>query len=213
MRRPVLYFPHSQGACMRRKLFAVVLSLGVALASNALAQTENENWKTCSNDSADPDLKIAACTAVVQSGQETAENAAVAYFHRGTAYDDKDQLDRAIEDYSEAIRIKPDYVDAYRSRGQAYGRTGHYDTAIADFDRAIKLDAKNVDAYSNRGFAYYYKGLYDRAIEDENRAIQLAPDDAVSYFVRGLAKQKLGDQIGGAADIARAKQLNPNVGK
>jgi len=198
---------------MRGKLFTVAVSFGLVLTANALAQSEAENWKTCANNSADPDLKIASCTAIVQSGQETAENAAVAYYDRGTAYDDKDQLDSAIADYSEAIRIKPDYANAYRNRGRAYGRTGHYDNAIADLDRAIKLDPNDVGAYSNRGFAYYYKGLYDRAIRDENQAIRLAPGDAISYFVRGLAKQKSGDRAGSDADIARAQQLNPNLGR
>jgi len=198
---------------MRAKWFAVVVSFGLAVAGNALAQSDDENWKICGNDASAPDLKIAACTAIVQSGQETAENAAIAYYDRGTAYDDKDQLDRAIADYSEAIRIKPDYANAYRNRGRAYGRTGRYDNAIADLDRAIQLDPNDVGAYSNRGFAYYYKGLYDRAIRDENAAIRLAPDDAVSYFVRGLAKQKAGDQAGGNADIAKAQQLDPKLGR
>lgn len=198
---------------MRGKLFTVAVSFGLVLAANALAQSEDNYWKTCANDSTDPDLKIASCTAIVQSGQETAENAAVAYYDRGTAYDDKDQLQRAIEDYSEAIRINPDYAHAYGNRGRAYGRTGRYDNAIADFDRAIQLDPNYVDAYSNRGFAYYYKGLYDRAIQDENQAIRLAPNDAVSYFVRGLAKEKSGDQAGGDADIAAARQINPNIGQ
>ena len=196
---------------MRATPFAVVVAVGLVLAANALAQSEAEHWKICADDSADPDLKIASCTAIVQSGQETAENAAVAYYDRGTAYDDKNQLDRAIADYSQAIRIKPDYANAFRNRGRAYGRTGHYDNAIADLDRAIKLDPNDVGAYSNRGFAYYYKGLYDRAIRDENRAIRLAPGDAISYFVRGLAKQKSGDQAGSDADIVKARQLNPNL--
>jgi len=198
---------------MRGKLITVAVSFGLMLAAPALAQTEDQNWKTCGSTSDDPDRKIASCTAIVQSGQETAENVAVAYYDRGTAYDDKDQLERAIADYSAAIRIKPDYASAYRNRGGDYGQTGRYDNAIADLNRAIALDPNQADAYSNRGFAYYYKSLYDRAIQDETQAIQLAPNDAISYYIRGLAKQKAGDRAGGDADIAAARKINPNLGQ
>src|SRR6185437_15416602 len=151
---------------------------------NALAQSRDDNWKLCANDSDDPDLKIGGCTAIIQSGQETNENLAAAFYDRGGAYDDKDQVDRAIQDYSQAIQLRPDYAHALRNRGRDYGRTGDYGRAIADFDHAIQADPSYVDAYENRGYAYYFEGQYDRAIRDENQALRLSPNDAIAYYVR-----------------------------
>ena len=40
----------------------------------------------------DPDVSIGGCTAMIQSGQETQENLAKAFFNRGLAYIARDNL-------------------------------------------------------------------------------------------------------------------------
>jgi Flp pilus assembly protein TadD len=64
----------------------------------------------------------------------------------------------------------------------------------------------------NRGFIYPTKGNYDRAIEDFNKALALIPNSAQALLNRGIAKLRKGDQVGGRADIAQAKLLDPNIG-
>ena len=43
-----------------------------------------------------------------------------AYINRGHAYINKGDYDRAIADYTEAIRLDPKYAIAYGNRGKAY---------------------------------------------------------------------------------------------
>ena len=69
------------------------------------------------------------------------------------------------------------------------------------------------EAYTHRSVFYLNKGLTDQAIADCSKAIAIEPDYAQPYYERGLAKKAKGDMTGGDADIARAKQLNPNTGK
>jgi tetratricopeptide (TPR) repeat protein len=49
------------------------------------------------------------------------------------------EYDKAIDEYTEAIRLKPDYADAYYNRGNAYVGQGKLDKAIADFAKAEEL--------------------------------------------------------------------------
>ena len=72
------------------------------------------------------------------------------YFdNRGLSYADEGEFDRAIIDYSEAIRISS-RANFLTHRGDAYQAKGDLDLAIADYDRAIKLNPAFADAYNNR---------------------------------------------------------------
>ena len=66
----------------------------------------------------------------------------MAYNNRGITYGEKDEYDAAIKDYSEAIRLKPDYAKAYNNRGVAYRETGDNAKADADFAKEKELKAK-----------------------------------------------------------------------
>ena len=65
-----------------------------------------------------------------------------AYNYRGEAWYVKEELDKAIADYDEAIRLDPEYAEAYLNRG-ILASDGEYDKAIADFNEAIRLDPED----------------------------------------------------------------------
>ncbi len=68
-------------------------------------------------------------------------------------------------------------------------------------------------AFTNRGSGYANKGDYGRAIQDYDQAIKLDPKNAHALFNRGVAKIKKGDKIGGEADQAAARRIDPNMGR
>ncbi|GHT91375.1 hypothetical protein FACS1894140_1870 [Spirochaetia bacterium] len=45
---------------------------------------------------------------------------------------DKGDIDKAIEEYTQAISIDPNDADAYLNRGNAYYDKGDYDRVITD---------------------------------------------------------------------------------
>jgi tetratricopeptide (TPR) repeat protein len=62
------------------------------------------------------------------------------YVFRATAYWNKGDIDRAIADFTEAIRRKPPDVDRlYCLRGQAYQQKGDFTAAVADDNKAIQI--------------------------------------------------------------------------
>ena len=65
-----------------------------------------------------------------------------------------------MEDYTTAIDINPEHVNAYINRGNAYCDRGEYDIAIADHTKAIDINPNHVTAYFNRGNAYDKRGDY-----------------------------------------------------
>ncbi len=98
-----------------------------------------------------------------------------AYNNRGLAYKDQGLYDKAIDDYTEAIKLVPRYADAYNNRGVAYGQTNQFTQALQDLNTAIELRSTFVRAYNNRGNVYRQKGWYDLAIRDYEEALMLDP--------------------------------------
>ncbi len=63
----------------------------------------------------------------------------------------------AIQDYTEAIRLKPNDAYYYSNRGDVRLLKGEYKDAINDFNEAIRLDPNNSGSFSSRGFAWSEK--------------------------------------------------------
>ncbi len=63
----------------------------------------------------------------------------------------KGDLDGALKDYTEAIRLKPDLAEAYNNRGVARAAKGDPDGALKDCTEAIRLKPDYAGAYNNRG--------------------------------------------------------------
>ncbi len=89
----------------------------------------------------------------------------------------KGNLDAAVHDFSEAVRIDPKFSDGYSERGQVLFKMGETDRAIADYTTAIQRDPQNGIALRSRGMAYLYRGTPDLALKDLSRAIELADND------------------------------------
>jgi tetratricopeptide (TPR) repeat protein len=165
-------------------LFVLMHIAGFSGAATALTLDQQR----CSA-APDLDLIISGCTEVIQSGHETLQNLATAFNNRGVAYASKRQLDRAIQDFDQAIRINPNDALAFGNRGNYYAVTRQYDRAIQDYDQAIRINPNFADAFYNRGRAYAHKRQYDRAIQDFDQAIRIKPNYAEALHNRRLAKR------------------------
>ncbi len=129
------------------------IAIALASATTAAAQTAQQRASCDIRGGARPDEVISSCTAVIQFGQATGRNLAAAFTIRGRAYRASGNYDRAIADYTEAIRIEPNYALAFYSRGIAYFNKNDYDRAIADYTVSLGLAPGDILALQNRGHA------------------------------------------------------------
>src|SRR5207247_10758707 len=91
---------------------------------------------------------------------------AVAHTHRGYAYFGKGQVDKAIPDYTAAIKLAPSDADPHSLRGWAHFTEGKFKEAIADSTAAVRLDPNLTFALRNRGRAELYAGRPRPAADD-----------------------------------------------
>ena len=118
---------------MRAVSLAVVLIS--ALFGGANAQTRDQQWTWCKDQY--PDVSIGGCTALIQSGQETPNNLAMAFNNRGLAYVGEKDYARALQDYDQAISIDPKDSDAYTNRGFDHFFLGQFAAAQSDLAIAV----------------------------------------------------------------------------
>ena len=110
-----------------------------------------------------------------------------AYYLKGCVSAQNNDHDKAIADFTTAIRLDPRNVEAHDYRAVAWIAKDELDKALADLDAAIGLDPQDGAAFSNRGAVWQRKGRHDRAIADFNQAIRLDPDQAMPRANRGAA--------------------------
>jgi lipoprotein NlpI len=180
-------------------LAATVSALPVSAAA--------DDWQSCADEWAD--FAVEACTKAINAGKYSGHELAVLYVNRGLAYEDVADLDRATDDFTEAIRVDPNYADAFYHRGEAWLNARDFDRAIADYNEAIRLDPKHAKAFNGRGVAWWRKGNLDRAIADYGDAIRLDPNYAAAYKNRGTAWYFQGDYDRAIADCTEAIRLDP----
>jgi len=132
-----------------------------------------------------------------------------AYVIRGSISYEKEEYDKAIADYSQAIRLNPKDANAYIGRGDAWSDKGQYDAAISDFTNAVRLDPKSANARLSRGGAWLNKGELDKAIADFNDAVRLDPKNANAYLVRAATWINKSEYDKALVDFNEAIRLDP----
>ncbi len=118
---------------------------------------------------------IAACDRVIKSRKITGHQLGAVFAVRGYQRQMKFDLDGALSDYREALRLDPGIASVFNNRGNIYRDAGDYDKALADYDQAIALDPQGADALASRGWILQQKGETDRAKRDFEQALAAGP--------------------------------------
>jgi tetratricopeptide (TPR) repeat protein len=122
-------------------------------------------------------------TQLVDSKQyKSDQHKALAYTYRAAAWKEQGDLDKAIADFGEAIRLDPNSAIAYSGRGRAWNEKNDPDKAIADLSHAIRVDSNSAVAYSERGIAWKAKKRLDEATADFDKAVRLDPKNKSAFL-------------------------------
>jgi tetratricopeptide (TPR) repeat protein len=97
------------------------------------------------------------------------------YFGRGLVHFQSGNFPLAVGEFTRAIELQGDKVEAYLARGGAYAACGLPQIALAiqDFDRAIELKPDSGEAFLRRASAWLLKGDTARSKADLERAKEL----------------------------------------
>jgi tetratricopeptide (TPR) repeat protein len=116
----------------------------------------------------------------------------IAFTYRGNAYTELGDYEKAIADYTEAIKLRPDtYPQPYYNRGRIYMLLKEYDKALPDLEKSIELDQYDdinfaYRANGNIGIIYRELGDYEKSLAALDQSIAAAGSSAAdAFFLRG----------------------------
>src|SRR6185436_8333745 len=175
---------------LRAIYLAAAAFLPVSLATLAFAGMQ-EDLVDCT--AAQGQAGAAACTRVMNSGRLPDEQRYIGYFNRGMGYHHAGEYLRALADFNEALKLRPQFARGYQARAFVKHDLGARDGAFADAARVIALNPADWYAYYCRAVILRDAGDYDGAIADLDRASNLEPQEKRVQLLHALILSDEGD--------------------
>jgi serine/threonine-protein kinase len=140
---------------------------------------------------------------------DTKAQLAEGHFLKGNALFSKNDLDGAITEYREAIRLKPDLAETHYKLGLTLWKKGDIEGAIAEYRDAIRVKPDFAE-HGLLGLALKQKGDLDGAIAEYREAIRLKPDFAETHYDLGVTLREKRDFDGAISEFREAIRLKPD---
>jgi len=200
----------------------------IALLAQGCVSLENSNGNTSSSAMsqlviAEPlainfksEVAIARLSEVINRVKITDEQKAQLHYDRGVLYDSVGLRSLARLDFSQALQLKPDLIDAYNFLGIHFTQLKEFSQAYEKFDSVLELAPGHEYVHLNRGIALYYGDRPELAARDFNDFHHKQSDDPyrllwlylAEYEIDAtLAKQKLKERAKLVDDRTWAKQV------
>ncbi len=141
---------------------------------------------------------------------DTPDDRARTHFKLAEIHEKNKEHDKALEELTKALEIKPDYVEALTLRGGLYIDTRQPEKAVADLTKAVELWPEGAYPRLCLGEAQHRSGQDEAAVATLTEAIRLKPDDWRPYYWRGLARRDLNQSREAIGDFTEVLKLNPN---
>lgn len=126
------------------------------------------------------DQKLVTPAAMPSSTRQLAQRAN----DRGLQFFKEKRYPEAEDQFTEALKLRPDFALAANNLGFAYYKQDKYAEAARWFENTIKIDPSRAVAYINLGDAYLKSGQLDKARKAFTTYLELAPQGPSATYAR-----------------------------
>jgi len=131
------------------------------------------------------------------------------YLVAGYAYSQGKQHARAIERYSEAVRLEPDDAMGWTLLARAQRAAGQPERAVRTLESALLMTRESPPVFNELGDSYSALGRYDRALPAYESALKLEPRYAEAWLGAGRAFLQLRRVDEARKVVERLQALDP----
>lgn len=130
-------------------------------------------------------------------------------YAKGVQATAEEDLDAALECYSQAIQADPQCGKAYVNRAELWLRSGALNRAVLDCNIALHIDKNDSQAYLNRGAVALARGEWGRALSDTKKALKHDPNSSAAHVNCATAYAKMGRLDEALGHLDKAVRLEP----
>jgi tetratricopeptide (TPR) repeat protein len=141
-----------------------------------------------------------------QDGKDRIQN----LYAQSAANEKNGNLEEAIKDYREIIKLNPELPAAYNNLGRLYYRHGQFPEAIESLKLACQFAPKLASPRALIGFVYFEMGDFENAQKELKIASQLNPADRNSKLFLARSMIELNDRKGALKMLEALQQEDPN---
>ncbi len=123
---------------------------------------------------------------------------------------DMGEVEKAVEHFGNALRIRPNSPEIYNNLGIAFRRLERHDDAIRCYRKALELKAYFPEARYNLAAELTRQGKIDEAVEHYRMALRLRPDDVETISGLGFALAQKGRFNEAIGYYQKALELEPD---
>ena len=136
------------------------------------------------------------------------------HFYKGLCYFETGNYITALEEFSNALRSKPQHDDRIRIliyKGTCFNNLGKYEQAAGELERAKETAGNVKEIYNALGFSYFMIKDYDKSIENLKKAVEIDPFSAIDYASLGSNYREKGDLNMAIRMYEKALGLDPGM--
>jgi tetratricopeptide (TPR) repeat protein len=119
-----------------------------------------------------------------------APDLAAVYQGRAYTFAKNQQFQEAIQDYTEALKIKANDARIYEQRAAVEMKMYDYDKALADYSEIIKLKPNEARYYNYRAYIYETKGDIKNSMADTEKVLKMDSNDAEAKARKARLEQR-----------------------
>ena len=145
-----------------------------------------------------------------RAAHEDDPDRAEAHLSQGVALSAAGDFPRAIAEFREALRLRPNLVQARSGLGLALYLMGDVDSAIEEYRATLRLQPDLAQAHVNLATALMVKHEWTAARAELQAALYLQPDAVQAHYNLAVVRYTLGDIAGAVEAYRAALRLKPD---
>lgn len=192
---------------MWKKILILTMVIALAGCTNPKQKKADElidkGQKLCLKGQCEESLKY-----FKQAIEESPEYAD-AYYNIGIIYENTNRLNKAIDSYKEALRLKKDHEEANEALVLAFVKLKQFVTAKEQLESFIEKNPENASGYILLSKINVLDNQLDKSVENLNKALSIDPQSADAYFNLAAVNYQLNKPDEAKKDYEKALELDP----